>query len=197
MTTDRISGGATPAAASDPGSSRRWRQRIAGWLFFVGGIVLLASLFLPWSSGSQVPGRDICLTCAPTVFNHTAWSLINPLAVYWGNIIDELTQGNISFLLPYIVAVFFQILAPLVFAALGLRLLIRPTPARLRWRALAIFYCIPELLLAWALLDITMWFSLVTLSPAYGFYLACASVVGLFLAGLFMPHAPRALSNGA
>jgi len=82
----------------------RWRQLFAGWLLVAGGIVLLASYFLPWSSGAQVPGRDICPTCTPKVFAHTAWPLINPAAVYWENTVRDLTHGNASFLLVYTLA---------------------------------------------------------------------------------------------
>jgi hypothetical protein len=171
----------------------RWRQLFAGGLLVAGGIALLASYFLPWSSGAQVPGRDICPTCTPKVFAHTAWPLINPAAVHWENTVRDLTHGNASFLLVYTLAAFFQLVAPVAFVALGWRLLTRATPVRLRWRALVILYCVPELLIAWALLDITMWDSPISLSPGSGFYLACAAIMGFFVAGLLMPHTRRQL----
>jgi hypothetical protein len=169
----------------------RWRRLFAGWLLVAGGIVLLASYFLPWSSGAQVPGRDICPTCTPKVFAHTAWPLINPAAVHWENTVRDLTHGNVSFLLVYTLAAFFQLVAPVAFVALGWRLLTRATPTPLRWRMLVVLYCLPELLIVWALLDITMWDSPISLSPTIGFYLACAAVMGFFVAGLLMPHTRR------
>lgn len=190
---DGASSASVPAAASDPSIVARWRRRIAGGLLLVAGIALLASYFLPWSSGAQVPGRDTCPTCMPEVFTHTAWSLISPAAVHWENTVRDLTHGNASFLLAYTLAVCFQLVVPVAFVVLGWRLLTRATPVRLRWRVLVVLYCVPELLVAWALLDITMWDSLVSLSPAIGFYLACAAVMGFFVAGLLMPHTRRQL----
>jgi hypothetical protein len=142
-----------PPPAVPPEGAPRWRQRTAGVLLLIGGITLLASYFLPWSSGAQVPGRDTWPTCTPDVFNNSAWSLINPFTVNWDSTLLE-------------------IVVPVAFALLGWRLLARATPVRLRWRLLVILYCPPELFLALVLYSLTTWDSPVTLHPAIGFFVS-------------------------
>jgi len=131
-------------------------------LLLAGGITVLASYVLAQLSGAQVPGRDIWPICTPEVFNNSAWSRINPFAVHWDSTLRQLTQGDVSVLLPYASAILLQLVVPVAFALLGWRLLARSTPVRLRWRPLVILYCAPKLLLAMVLYCSTTWFSVLS-----------------------------------
>jgi hypothetical protein len=108
-----------------PGSVTRWRQRIAGGLLAVGGGAVIVSYFLPWTYASW-PSAE-CSSCM---------SETRAPADGFLNAFPPLGQVESWFFLAIWIAMLIGL--PLALLVLGIRVLTRPQPVRLRWKVIVI-----------------------------------------------------------
>lgn len=102
-----------------------WRQRIAGGLLIVGGAIFIASYFLPWQYAYWPPAE--CPSCGDQM-RAPADGFLNIFAPLWAPEAVFLDAVSLAILIGL----------PLALAALGVRLLVRRQPVRLRRKVLVI-----------------------------------------------------------
>jgi magnesium-transporting ATPase (P-type) len=176
----QVSNGALSMAALASARRAAWRQRSAGGLMILAGLVSLGTLFFPWTVYSHVGVSD-CPTCG---LNQN---------VPFDNYTHALANGA-SFANLALTALIYAGI-PLAFVAVGVSLLFSRRPMRFQWRALLIFTAVFFLAAVYVLM---IGFGLqhfgdpsVTGDMGAAEWVALAAPIAVVVAGIFLPRRGR------